>query len=74
MVAHTTLLEISCRVSIMCLTGMLIFFSKQLFQMKHSSIRASNGLDPEQARCFDGPDLGPNSLQKLSVDDTWRHS
>ena len=30
----------------------------------------SNSLDPDQARHFVGPDLGPNCLQKLSVDDT----
>ena len=30
----------------------------------------SNSLDPDQARHFVGPDLGPNCLQKLSADDT----
>ena len=29
----------------------------------------SNSLDPDQARCFVGPDLGPNCLQRLSADD-----
>ena len=29
----------------------------------------SNSLDPDQARHFVGPDLGPNCLQRLSVDD-----
>ena len=28
-----------------------------------------NSLDPDQARHFVGPDLGPNCLQKLSADD-----
>ena len=28
----------------------------------------SNRLNPDQARRFDGPDLGPNCLQMLSVD------
>ena len=32
----------------------------------------SNGLDPDQVRCFVGPDLGPNCLQKLSADNTRR--
>ena len=30
----------------------------------------SNSLDPDQARHFVGPDLGPNCLQRLSTDDT----
>ena len=29
----------------------------------------SNSLDPDQARHFVGPDLGPNCLQKLPADD-----
>ena len=29
-----------------------------------------NSLDPDQARRFVGPDLGPNCLQWLSSDDT----
>ena len=29
----------------------------------------SNSLDPDQARHFVGPDLGPNCLQRLSTDD-----
>ena len=32
----------------------------------------SNSLDPDQARQFIGPDLGPNCLQKLSAEDTSR--
>ena len=32
----------------------------------------SNSLDPDQARRFVGPDLGPNCLPKLSADDTER--
>ena len=34
----------------------------------------SNSLDPDQARRFVGPDLGPNCLQRLSADDTIRQS
>ena len=36
-------------------------------------IRASNSLDPEEARLFDEPDLGPKYLQWLSADSTSRH-
>ena len=32
----------------------------------------SNSLDPDQARRFVGPDLGPNCLPKLPADDTGR--
>ena len=32
----------------------------------------SNSLDPDQARRFVGPDLGPHCLQSLSADDTSR--
>ena len=32
----------------------------------------SNSLDPDQARQFVGPDLGPNCLPRLSADDTGR--
>ena len=33
-----------------------------------NTIRLSNSLDPDQARHFVGPDLGPNCLQWLSAD------
>ena len=32
----------------------------------------SNSLDPDQARRFVGPDLGPNCLPRLSAEDTGR--
>ena len=32
----------------------------------------SNSLDPDQARRFVGPDLGPNCLPRLSADNTGR--
>ena len=35
-------------------------------------MRVSNSFDPDQARHFVGPDLGPNFLQKSSADDTSR--
>ena len=38
-----------------------------------TTIRVANNLDPDQARLFVGPDLGPNCLQKLSADDKSRH-
>ena len=51
-----------------------LIFSKSLF-LKNSfrnTTRVSDSLDPDQARHFGGPDLGPNCLQKLSADDTRR--
>ena len=33
-----------------------------------NTTRVSNSLDPDQARLFVGPDLGPNCLQRLSAD------
>ena len=50
------------------------FFSKSTFSkisFRNTTI-VSNSLDPDQARHFVGPDLGPNCLQKLSADDTIR--
>ena len=46
------------------------FFQNIHFQLKKkigNTIRVSNGLDPDQARRFVGPDLDPNSLQILSA-------
>ena len=37
-----------------------------------NTIRVSNSLDPDQARHFVGPDLGPNCLRKVSADDKSR--
>ena len=45
-----------------------IYFSNNSFQ---HAIRL-NSLDPDQARRFVGPDLGPNRFQKLSADDNSR--
>ena len=43
-----------------------------------NSIKVSNSLDPDQARLFIGPDLGPTCLQRLLADDTcnayWVHT
>ena len=43
---------------------LLIFF--------RNAFEVSNSLDPDQARHFVGPDLGPNFLQRLSADDIRR--
>ena len=45
-------------------------FKKKTFK---NTIRLSNSLDPDQARHFVGPDLGPNCLQRLSADDKCHH-
>ena len=46
-----------------------INFLKNYFR---NTIRVSNSLDPDQARRFVGPDLGPNCLQRLSAEDASR--
>ena len=35
-----------------------------------NTTRVSNSLDPDEARRFVGPDLGPNCLPMFSADDT----
>ena len=35
-------------------------------------MRVSNRLDPDQARHFVGPDMGPNCLQRLATEDIGR--
>ena len=45
------------------------FFPKKYFR---NITRVSNSLDPDHARCFVSPDLGPNCLQRLSADDSSR--
>ena len=53
---------------------LLIFFSKSSF-LKNSlrnTIKVTDSLDQDHARCFVGPDLGPNCLQRLSADDICR--
>ena len=49
-----------------------LFFSKSTFSKNSfwNTIRVSNSLDPEMAQHFVEPDLGPNSLQMLSADNT----
>ena len=50
------------------------FFSKSTFSKNSlgNTIRVSNSLDPDLARHFGRPELGPNDLQRLSADDTNR--
>ena len=52
----------------------LLIFSKSTFQKNSfkKTIRVSNSLDPDQARHFVGPGLGPSCLQSLSADNTSR--
>ena len=51
--------------------GRLLIFTKSTFSKNsfNRTIRVSNGLDPDQARHFVGPDQGPNCSQRLSADD-----
>ena len=53
----------------------LLFFFLNFFFKKCSrnTIRVSNSLDPDQARHFVGPDLGPYCLQRLSANDKSCH-
>ena len=50
------------------------FFSKSTFLRNSSrnTIKVSNCLNPDQAQHFDGPDLDPDCLQRLSADNTSR--
>ena len=45
---------------------LLTFFKTNFF--KKNMIRVSNGLNTDQDRNSDSPDLGPNYLQRLSAD------
>ena len=51
------------------------FFKINFFEkLFHNTIRVSNSLDTDQARQYVEPDLGPNCLERLSVDDSGRQS
>ena len=51
----------------------VIFFKIDYFKRTFSNtFRVSNSLDPDQARHFVGPDLGPNCLPRLSANNTSR--
>ena len=51
------------------------FFFKLTFSknISRNTIRVSNSLDPDQARRFVGPYIGPNTLQRLSAEDKNHH-
>ena len=55
----------------MIFCGLQIYFKKLTFSKTsfRNTIRVSNSLDPDQVRQNVGPDLGPNCLQRLSIDD-----
>ena len=59
---------------VICCFFLFIFFqinfSEKFFQELHFTTRLSNSLNPDQAGCFVGPDLGPNCLRSLSADNT----
>ena len=48
------------------------FFQNHFFNSFRNTSKLSNSLNPDQARHFVGPDLGPNCLKRLSADDTSR--
>ena len=49
------------------------FFKINLLENSfRNTIRVPNSLDPDQARHFVGPDLGPKCLQRFSADDNGR--
>ena len=51
---------------------LMIFFSKSTFSKNPFRVlpSESNSLEPDLARHFEEPDLGPNCLNRLSADDT----
>ena len=49
-----------------------IFFSTLFFKIFRNHTRVSNSLDPDPARRSVGPNLGPNCLQGLSVENIIR--
>ena len=51
---------------------MIVSKSTFLTTSFRNNIRVTNGLDPDDAQCFVGPDLGSNCLQMLSADDSSR--
>ena len=65
---HSKLCNFSC-FFVVCCFFFFFFFCKNSFI---NTIIMSNSLDPDQARRFVGPDLGPNCLPMLPADDTSR--
>ena len=55
------------------MSSLVVVFFKIISSKKkciQNTIRGSNSLDPDQARRYVGPDLGPKCLHRLSADDT----
>ena len=50
--------------------GILYAFLSADYFFFQNTIRVSNNLDPDQAKYFFRADLGPNCLQRLSVEKT----
>ena len=67
---QTILLPVNAFLSSVDVSFIYLFFTIKSFR---NTIRVSNSLDPDQARHFVGPDLGPDCLQRLSADDKSRH-
>ena len=65
-------LLLKCWVNLLAfsLPAELILFPKKSKAYLRNTSRVSNSLDPDQARQFVGPTLGPNCFQRLSADDT----
>ena len=63
-------LEISTLCMLDNISCMLFLSSADCFRNDYirNTIRVSNSLDPDQARQFVGPDLGPNCLKRLSAE------
>ena len=60
---------ISWWVNLHAFCRLLNFFKSTFSKISlRNSIRVSNSLEPDQARHFVRPDLGPNCLQRLSAD------
>ena len=51
-----------------CLSGGLLTFFQKVFFFSKNSFRVTNILDPDWFQHFVGHNLGPNLLQRLSVD------
>ena len=65
--AYWVIFHAFCRL----LISFKINFFEKFFQEYYQFVM-SNGLDPDHATHFAGPDLGPNCLKRLSADDTSR--
>ena len=62
--AHQEILMLFCH--------LLIFFKINFFKKFFQEYHMSNSLDPDKARHFVGPHLGPTCLQRLPSDGTRR--